>query len=461
MKTQPENRWKDSVANSLDPVARLVYRSNLIGQDPTLTNTGGGNTSSKITEKDPLTGKDTEVLWVKGSGGDLRTAKKDGFSSLYMDKLKGLQGKYHASKPKGPKTPVEDSMVGAYSHCTFNLNPRPSSIDTPLHGFVPYRHVDHTHPNAAISVAACAKGKKVCEEIYGDEVIWTDWQRPGFDLGLKLEKLCTDHPQAKGAIMGQHGLINWHEDDKKCYELTLDLVGRAAAAIAKKDKGEKTFGGTKFTTPGDKERRALWVGILPWLRGRVSNCQRMIGTVQEDATILRFVNSQDAARLAELGTSCPDHFLRTKIKPLYIPWDPAKGDLALLKQMLEYGLSNYRKDYEAYYMKHRRPDSPAMRDPNPTVVLIPGLGMVAWGKSKSESRVTAEFYNCAVEVMRGAEALGGYISLPSQEAFDIEYWSLEGAKLRRMPPEQELDPVSVSAPAPIFVTAPPPPIAPA
>ena len=438
MKTQPENRWQDSVAHSLDPVARLVYRSNLIGQDPTLTNTGGGNTSSKITEKDPLTGKDTEVLWVKGSGGDLRTAKKDGFSSLYMDKLKGLQGKYHSSNPKGPKTPVEDSMVAAYSHCTFNLNPRPSSIDTPLHGFVPYQHVDHTHPNAAISVAACAKGKKVCEEIYGDEVVWTEWQRPGFDLGLKLEKLCADHPRAKGAILGQHGLINWHEEDKKCYELTLDLVGRAAASIEKKDKGEKTFGGAKFTTPGEKERRALWLGILPWLRGRVSASQRMIGTVQEDATILRFVNSQDAARLAELGTSCPDHFLRTKIKPLYVPWDPAKGDLALLKQMLESGLSNYRKDYEAYYMKHRRAGSPAMRDPNPTVVLIPGLGMVAWGKSKSESRVTAEFYNCAVEVMRGAEALGGYISLPSQEAFDIEYWSLEEAKLRRMPPEQEL-----------------------
>ena len=438
MKTTPENRWKDSVAKSLDPVDRLVYRSNLIGEDPTLTNTGGGNTSSKITEKDPLTGQETEVLWVKGSGGDLRTAKRDGFSSLYMEKLRGLQKNYLSSKTKGPKTQIEDDMVGAYAHCTFNLNPRPSSIDTPLHGFVPFAHVDHTHPNAAISVAACAKGKEMAREIYGDEVIWTEWQRPGFDLGLILEKLCKDHPKAKGAIMGQHGLINWHQDDQKCYELTLELVGRAAAAIAKKDQGDKTFGGAKFTSPAEKERKALWVSILPWLRGRVSAQQRMIGTVQEDATILRFVNSKDAARLAEMGTSCPDHFLRTKIKPLYVPWDPAKGDLDKLRGLLEEGLEGYRADYKKYYEKCKRKDSPAMRDPNPTVVLIPGLGMVAWGKSKSESRVTAEFYNCAVEVMRGAEALGGYINLPQQEAFDIEYWQLEEAKLRRMPPEQEL-----------------------
>ena len=438
MKNHPKNRWQDSVAKNLDPVARLVYRSNLIGEDPTLTNTGGGNTSSKIKETDPLTGQETEVMWVKGSGGDLRTAKRDGFSSLYMEKLKGLQKNYLASKTKGPKTQIEDDMVGAYAHCTFNLNPRPSSIDTPLHGFVPARHVDHTHPNAAISLAACAKGKELTKEIYGDEVIWTEWQRPGFDLGLILEKLCKDHPKAKGAIMGQHGLINWHEDDKKCYELTLELVGRAAEAMAKKDRGEKTFGGEKYKSPGEKERKALWLSILPWLRGKVSAQQRMIGTVQEDATILRFVNSKDAPRLAEMGTSCPDHFLRTKIKPLYVAWDPATGDVAKLQSLLEDGLEAYRADYKKYYEKCKRKDSPAMRDPNPTVVLIPGLGMVAWGKSKSESRVTAEFYNCAVEVMRGAEALGGYINLPQQEAFDIEYWQLEEAKLRRMPPEQEL-----------------------
>ena len=438
MKNHPKNRWQDSVAKTLDPVARLVYRSNLIGEDPTLTNTGGGNTSSKIAEKDPLTGSETEVLWVKGSGGDLRTAKRDGFSSLYMEKLKGLQKNYLGSKAKGPKTQIEDDMVGAYAHCTFNLNPRPSSIDTPLHGFVHARHVDHTHPNAAISLAACAKGKELTKEIYGDEVIWTEWQRPGFDLGLILEKLCKDHPKAKGAIMGQHGLINWHEDDKKCYELTLELVGRAAEAIEKKDRGEKTFGGEKYKSPAEKERKALWLSILPWLRGKVSAQQRMIGTVQEDATILRFVNSKDAPRLAEMGTSCPDHFLRTKIKPLYVAWDPATGDVAKLRSLLEEGLEAYRADYKKYYEKCKRKDSPAMRDPNPTVVLIPGLGMVAWGKSKSESRVTAEFYNCAVEVMRGAEALGGYINLPQQEAFDIEYWQLEEAKLKRMPAEQEL-----------------------
>jgi len=430
--------WDDAYADGLDPVERLVYRSNLLGADGRITNTGGGNTSSKIAMADPLTGEEVEVLWVKGSGGDLRTATRDNFSSLYMDKLRGLQAHYHHAPERGPKSPIEDAMVALYGHCTFNLNPRPSSIDTPLHAFVPYRHVDHMHPNAVIAIAAAAHAERLTREIYGDEVVWTPWQRPGFDLGLKLEQLVRDHPRAKGAILGGHGLINWADDDKECYELTLALIERAARYIEARDQGEATFGGQTYRALDEARRHAVFAAILPWLRGRVGQDKRVVGTVQEDEAILRFVNSHDAPRLAALGTSCPDHFLRTKIKPLYVDWNPQTEDVAALKGKLGAGLEVYRRDYAAYYDAHKHADSPAMRNPNPTVILIPGLGMIAWGKDKSESRVTAEFYNCAVEVMRGAEAVDAYTALPLQEAFDIEYWLLEEAKLQRMPVEKEL-----------------------
>jgi rhamnulose-1-phosphate aldolase/alcohol dehydrogenase len=430
--------WDDAVADELDPVGRLVYRSNILGADGRITNTGGGNTSSKIIMPDPLSGEEVQVLWVKGSGGDLRTSKRENFSSLYMGKLRGLQQHYHHAPVRGPKTAIEDAIVDLYRHCTFNLNPRPSSIDTPLHGFVPFRHVDHMHPNAVIAIAAAKHSEALTREIYGDEVIWTPWQRPGFDLGLILEQICMEHPGAKGVILGGHGLINWANDDKACYELTLDLIERAARYIEARDKGDQTFGGQQYQALDDTRRHAVFAAILPWLRGQVSQARRFVGTVQDDATILRFVNSHDAARLAELGTSCPDHFLRTKIKPLYVAWDPQSEDVDALKRKLSAGLDQYRQDYAAYYEQHKHPDSPAMRDANPTVILIPGLGMIAWGKDKSESRVTAEFYNCAIEVMRGAEAIDEYTALPLQEAFDIEYWLLEEAKLQRMPPEQEL-----------------------
>ena len=430
--------WDDAKANALDPVERLVYRSNLLGSDQRITNTGGGNTSAKLQQIDPLTGEKVEVLWVKGSGGDLRTSKKENFSSLYMGGLERLRSLYEASPNKGLKTEVEDSMVAAYPHCTFNLNPRAASIDTPLHGFVPYRHVDHTHPNAVISVAAARDGEKLTQEIYGEEVFWLPWQRPGFDLGLKLQAVCKQYPKAKGAVMGQHGLINWAEDDKECYELSLSLIERAAEYIASKDQGDKTFGGQKYSRISEADREELLFELLPWLRGQISQNKRLVATLQYDENVLRFVNSHDAARLAALGTSCPDHFLRTKIQPLYIEWDPVSKDIQRLRAVLDLGLKTYRGEYEKYYQDYRRPDSPPLRDPNPTVVLIPGLGMIAWGKDKSESRVTAEFYNCAIEVMRGAEAISSYIALPRQEAFDIEYWQLEEAKLRRMPPEKEL-----------------------
>ncbi len=430
--------WDDETAAGLDPVGRLVYRSNLLGEDQRITNTGGGNTSSKYLETDPLTGDSVEVLWVKGSGGDLRTSKRENFSSLYMDKIRQLRAIYDAAGEKGLKTPIEDEMVGKYLHCVYDLNPRASSIDTPLHAFIPAPIVDHTHPNAVIAIAAAEDGEALTAEIFGDQLGWVDWQRPGFDLGLVMGDVAAANPAMQGIMMGGHGLINWAADDRACYELSLDIIEKAARYIESRDKGADTFSGQKYAPLARGERDTLLVELLPALRGMVSQENVFVGTVQADEAILRFVNSHDAARLAELGTSCPDHFLRTKIKPLYVDWDPKSQDVEGLLAELENGLASYRQDYAEYYDAHKYPDSPAMRDPNPTVILIPGVGMIAWGKNKSESRVTAEFYNCAVEVMRGAETVSKYVALPKQEAFDIEYWLLEEAKLQRMPPEQEL-----------------------
>jgi rhamnulose-1-phosphate aldolase/alcohol dehydrogenase len=434
--------WDDAKAASLDPVGRLVYRSNILGSDQRITNTGGGNTSSKIKEKDPLTGQSTEVLWVKGSGGDLRTSKRDNFSSLYQNKLIGLQSLYAARKDKGLKSHAEDDMVGMYTHATFNLNPRASSIDTPLHSFLPGKHVDHMHPNAIIAIAASQNCQKLTKEIFEGEMAYVPWMRPGFELGLAMQAIAKKQPKVRAIMMGQHGFISWADDDKQCYTDTLNFIEKAAAYIegkyAEKGGDRTAFGGAKYQSLPAEKRRDNFAAILPALRGLVSSEKRFIGTVQDDDKILRFVNSKDAARLAELGTSCPDHFLRTKIKPLYVNWNPQQEDLATLREKLATGIERYRKDYAAYYNKCKHANSPAMRDPNPTVVLIPGLGMIAWGKDKSESRVTAEFYNCAVEVMRGAEAIDKYIALPQQEAFDIEYWLLEEAKLKRMPAEKEL-----------------------
>jgi len=430
--------WNDATASALDPVERLIYRSNRLGDDQRITNTGGGNTSAKITMPDPLTGEPVEVLWVKGSGGDLRTAKRANFASIYMSKLNALREIYQATPNNGVKTAVEDQMVGMYAHATFNLNATATSIDTPLHGFVPFKHVDHTHPDAVIAVAASARGRELTQEIYGDEVIWVDWQRPGFDLGLKLKAVCEQYPNAKGVILGQHGLINWADDEKECYELSLTLIELAARYIETHDKGEDTFGGQQFAVLPDAEIAALLGDVLPYLRGKMSADHRFIGTVQLGGAVAQFVNSKDVVRLAELGTSCPDHFLRTKIKPLYVAWNPQTDTLDTLKAQLDAGFVAYRADYQAYYDACKRADSPAIRDANPRVILIPGVGLIAWGKNKSESRVTAEFYLNAINVMRGAEAISAYIALPRQEAFDIEYWALEEAKLRRMPPEKSL-----------------------
>ncbi len=432
-----DDLWDDDFANRLDAVERLRYRSNLLGADQRITNTGGGNTSSKVMMTDPLTGESVDVLWVKGSGGDLRTAKRENFASLYMDKFLALKKIYDAAPSKGVKTEIEDRMVAMYPHTTFDLNPRASSIDTPLHGFIPYRHVDHTHPISVIAIAASADQEGLTRDVYGEEVGWVPWQRPGFDLGLVMGNIAEVNPKLKGLVMGQHGLINWADDDKACYELTLALIEKAAEYIAAREKGADTFGGTKYQSLPEGDRERLLVRLLPRLRGMVSQQNRFIGTVHASQRVLEFANSHDAARLAEVGTSCPDHFLRTKIKPLFVDWDPGSQDFDALVEKLESGLAAYRADYAAYYEACKRPDSPDMRDPNPTVILVPGLGLIAWGKNKSESRVTAEFYSLAIEVMRASESISAYQGLPRQEAFDIEYWPLEEAKLQRMPPEKE------------------------
>ena len=431
--------WQDEIADQLSGLDRLIYRSNKLGEDLTLTNTGGGNTSAKLIEQDPLTDEKVEVLWVKGSGGDLRTAGRDGFASLYLDKIRAMKPIYINHPERGPKTKIEDEMYPMYSHCVFNLNPRACSIDTPLHTLVPYTHVDHLHPNAVIAVAAAVNQEQLCKEIYGDEILYVPWQRPGFDIGLTIEQAIKENPQARGVLLGHHGMSSWSNDDKACYETALEIIDRAARFIEARDKGEMTFGGQKYEPLPEDQRRRLICDLIPWLRGQVSVLSRFVGTVQDDPKMLRFVNSLDGQRLAELGTSCPDHFLRTKIKPLFADWNPQNANIEDLKVSISAGLKQYRKDYEAYYDRCQRSDSPAMRDPNPTVVLVPGLGMIAWGKNKSESRVTAEFYNCAIEVMRGAEAIDRYEAMDQQEAFDIEYWGLEEAKLRRQPPEKELD----------------------
>ena len=430
--------WEDDVADKLDPVENLVYRSNKLGEDQRITNTGGGNTSAKIMEKDPLTGQEVEVLWVKGSGGDLRTSTKENFSSLYEDKLRALDEVYQVYPDKGYKSAGEDRMVGMFKHCNFCLNPRASSIDTPLHSMIDEKHVDHLHPNAVISVASCKDQEKLTEVIWGGKLAYVPWMRPGWEAAKVCEDTYKANPDIWGILLGQHGHTNWSSESKSCYETSLWVIETAARYIEEHDKGEMTFGGQKYQSLNESARTELLTAFLPVARGLISNKVKFIGTVQTDDNTLRFVNSVDAPRLAALGTSCPDHFLRTKIQPLYVDFDPQNDDVDTLIAKFKSGLAAYRESYTAYYEACKREDSPAMRDPSPTVVLIPGIGMIAWGKNKSESRVTAEFYNCAIEVMRGAEAISEYTALPQQEAFDIEYWALEEAKLQRMPAEKPL-----------------------
>jgi rhamnulose-1-phosphate aldolase/alcohol dehydrogenase len=430
--------WEDDVADKLEPVENLVYRSNKLGEDQRITNTGGGNTSAKLMETDPLSGEQVEVLWVKGSGGDLRTSNKENFSSLYEQKLHDLDNLYQKQEVKGYKSAAEDEMVGMFKHCNFCLNPRASSIDTPLHSMISEKHIDHLHPNAVIAIASCKDQEVLTAKVWDGKLAYVPWMRPGWEAAKLCEDTYAKNPDIDGILLGQHGHTNWASESKDCYETSLWVIETAARYIEQHDKGEQTFGGQKYQSLGEEQTNELLHQFLPIARGLLSEKVKFIGTLQTDEDTLRFVNSMDAKRLSDLGTSCPDHFLRTKIKPLFVDFNPEKDDLASLIKQFKAGLEKYRVDYTNYYNQCKRADSPAMRDPSPTVVLIPGIGLIAWGKNKSESRVTAEFYNCAIEVMRGAEAISEYSALPIQEAFDIEYWALEEAKLQRMPAEKAL-----------------------
>jgi rhamnulose-1-phosphate aldolase/alcohol dehydrogenase len=428
--------WDESRAASMagDEVALLVYRSNLLGADFRLTNFGGGNTSCKIIRPDPLTGKDVEVMYVKGSGGDLGTMKRTGLASLYLDRLRDLQNVY-------PGLEHEDEMVGLFNHCIYDLDSKAPSIDTPLHGFLPFKHIDHLHPDAAIAIAAAKDGKKITEELFGGSIGWVDWQRPGFDLGLKLKKCLDDHPGIRGIMLGSHGLFTWGETSYGSYINTLEVIEKCAEYLEEHyGKRRPVFGGEAFNPLPKDQRIERASRLAPLLRGFCSSQSKMIGHFSDDQRVLEFIDSNDLGRLAPMGTSCPDHFLRTKISPLVLdlPLEEDLNEVSAVKEKLLPQFEAYRKRYAEYYDQCRLPGSPAMRDPNPVVILYPAVGMFTFAKDKQTARVAAEFYINAINVMKGAEAISVYTALPRQEAFNIEYWLLEEAKLQRMPKPKSL-----------------------
>ena len=452
-----EDRWEPSVAAALDEPELLRYRSNLLGSDLRITNFAGGNTSSKVKQLDPVTGESVEVLWVKGSGGDLGSIKRHGFATLYQNRLLALERSY-----KGVQH--EDDMVAMYPQCAFGNNPVAASIDTPLHGFLPFPHVDHLHPDWSIALAAAANGKKKMEEFnseFGHQLVWLPWQRPGFELGMMLRQAVHNNPQCDGIVLGGHGLFTWGQTQRECYLNTLTIIDQIGQFIERcgLQKGADRFGGAVIAARAD--RRQLAIEIAPTLRGLVSAQTRWIASFSDAPDVLQFVNSAYARELAYLGTSCPDHFIRTKIRPLFVPW-PAGAGVSELKAQLATSLAEYREQYRAYYHAHATPDSPAMRDSSPAIVLIEGLGMFSFGKNKTEARITGEFYTNAIHVMEGASLLAdgavngtvpqcgpghdpstfkvfaNYVALPAHEAFRIEYWPLEEAKIRRQPAEKEL-----------------------
>jgi rhamnulose-1-phosphate aldolase/alcohol dehydrogenase len=384
-----------------------------------------------VTETDPLTGEPVQVLWVKGSGGDIGSIRMDGFATLYMQKLEALKGLY-----RGPDH--EDEMVGYLPHCTFRLNPRAASIDTALHAYVPRAHVDHVHADAIIAIAASANSRELTERIFGSEIGWLPWRRPGYELGLWLEKFCRDNPDARGVVLEAHGLFTWGDDAKSCYETTIEVINRAIDWLARETEGKPAFGGPAHAPLPPEERRRVAAALMPAIRGMVSGNQHMVGHFDDQAAVLEFVNARGMAPLAALGTSCPDHFLRTKIRPLVVEFDPASPDVDATLARLPKAVEAYRNDYAAYYDRCKHPDSPAMRDPNAVVWLVPGVGMITFARDKATARISAEFYVNAINVMRGASTVSEYRGLPEQEAFDIEYWLLEEAKLQRMPKPKSL-----------------------
>lgn len=426
-----ENRWSDAETAGMSESELLLYRSNILGSDKRVTNYGGGNTSAKVMETDPLTGDQTEVLWVKGSGGDIGSIKMDGFSTLYMDKLRALKGLYRGVE-------FEDEMVGYLPHCTFNLNPRAASIDTPLHAYVPRTHVDHVHADAIIAIAASANSEELTKRVFGDRIGWLPWKKPGYELGLWLEKFCLENPNADGVVLASHGLFTWGDTAKKCYDTTIEVINVATEWLAAESEGKPAFGGAKHESLDPAARRAVAARLMPAIRGFVSGNQHMVGHFNDSDAVLEFVNSQNMEPLAALGTSCPDHFLRTKIRPLVIDFDPAKKNIDAVLDGLPQQIADYRDDYTAYYERCKQDNSPALRDPNAVVYLVPGVGMITFAKDKATARISGEFYVNAINVMRGASAVSEYQGLPEQEAFDIEYWLLEEAKLQRMPKPKAL-----------------------
>lgn len=427
--------WDEKKAAELagDEVALLIYRSNLLGADLRLTNYGGGNTSCKIISKDPLTGTETEVMWVKGSGGDLGTLKKSGLAALYVERLRNLKNVYRGVQ-------YEDEMVELFNHCIFDLASKAPSIDTPLHGFLPFKHIDHLHPDAAIAIAAAKDGKRITKELFNGKIGWVEWRRPGFELGLELKKCLDENPGIRGIMLGSHGLFTWGDTAYESYVNTLEVIETCADYLEKNMKGKAAFGGAKIQSLPKAERLDKAAALAPVLRGFCSSKINMIGHFTDDDRVLEFINSNDLDRLAPLGTSCPDHFLRTKISPLVLNLAPEESvaDVAAVKAKIEPLFEAYRKMYAEYYETCKHPNSPAIRDANPVVILYPGVGMFTFSKDKQTARVAAEFYINAINVMKGAEAVSEYTSLPRQEAFNIEYWLLEEAKLQRMPKPKPL-----------------------
>ena len=428
--------WNEEKAAQLEgnEVDLFLYRSNLLGADLRITNYGGGNTSCKTKELDPLTKTWVEVMWIKGSGGDIGTMTRSGLAGLYVDKLNALKGIYRGLEH-------EDEMVGLFGHCLYDLNSKAPSIDTPLHGFLPFKHIDHLHPDAAIAIAASKDGEEITKTLWKGAIAWVPWQRPGFDLGLKLREALDKNPGIRGIMLGGHGLFTWGDTSYDCYLNSLEVIETASAFLAENyGKKRPVFGGEKIKSLPPEQRKSQAAQLAPLLRGLASSASRMVGTFTDKEVVLEFSNSQDLQRLAPMGTSCPDHFLRTKISPLVldIPADTDLSDLSGLRTQLEAAFQSYRERYTAYYEQHKHPNSPAMRDPNPVVIIWPGVGMFSFAKDKQTSRVASEFYINAIQVMRGAEAISSYVSLPLQEAFDIEYWLLEEAKLQRMPKEKPL-----------------------
>ena len=428
--------WDDNKANALgdDQVALFLYRSNILGTDLRITNYGGGNTSCKTIEKDPLTNEEVEVMWVKGSGGDIGTLTRSGIAGLYTGRLRDLKNVYQGLHD-------EDRMVGLFNHCIYDLDSKAPSIDTPLHGLLPFAHIDHLHPDALIAVAAAKDSEQVTKEIWGDTMGWVPWQKPGFDLGLQLEKCLADNPGIRGIVLGSHGLFTWGDTSYECYMNSLEVIEMASEYIENKLKEQgEVFGGQKVESLPQEERLEKASQIMPLLRGLCSSENRMIGHFSDTDVVLEYINSNDLERLAPMGTSCPDHFLRTKIQPLVLSLDKNEdlSDADAILAKLEPAFEAYRREYADYYNTCKKENSPAMRDANPVIIIYPGVGMFSFAKNKQTTRVASEFYINAINVMRGAEAITEYSSLPRQEAFDIEYWLLEEAKLQRMPKEKPL-----------------------